>query len=67
VLDRRHLEVVLAEYIDHYSLHRSHRSLEKRSPSNAVDAPTPIGDVDADRLRRADVLDGLMHEYRLVA
>jgi len=33
-----------------------------------VTVPTlPITDVDVVRLRRADILGGLIHEYRLVA
>jgi putative transposase len=67
VVRRRQLEVVLAEYVEHYNQHRPHRFLDQRSPSSAVDAPAPIRNVDATHLRRTDVLGGLLHEYRLVA
>jgi putative transposase len=67
VLGRRHLEVVLAEYVEHYNSHRPHRSLHQCSPSNPANAPTPIDEIDGTRLRRTDVLGGLIHEYRLVA
>jgi hypothetical protein len=66
ILGRRHLEVVLREYVEHYNLHRPHRSLNQRPPSKA-EVTDPIGNVDATRLRRSDVLGGLIHEYRLVA
>src|SRR5215472_15727660 len=32
IVNRRHLEAVLAEYIEHYNGHRPHRSLELRPP-----------------------------------
>jgi len=67
ILGRRHLEAVLAEYVEHYNTHRPHRSLNQRSPS-ALDATPPlIGDVDLARLRRTDHLGGLVHEYRIAA
>jgi len=67
ILGRRHLETVLAEYIEHYNSHRPHRSLGQAAPS-ALDS-TPEHDTDPDlvRLRRTDRLGGLIHEYRLVA
>jgi putative transposase len=67
ILCRRHLEVVLAEYVEHYSSHRPHRSLSQRAPSALDTATAPIGDVDLARLRRTDHLGGLIHEYRMVA
>jgi putative transposase len=63
ILGRRHLEVVLAEYVDHYNGHRPHRSLDQRCP----EATAPIADPDLAGIRRTDVLGGLIHEYRLVA
>jgi putative transposase len=67
ILGRRHLEAVLAEYVEHYNAHRPHRSLSQRPPADSDAAPPTIGDVDAARLRRADRLGGLIHEYRMVA
>ena len=67
ILGRRHLEAVLAEYVEHYNSHRPHRSLSQRAPSALDTAPALIGDVDLARLRRADHLGGLIHEYRMVA
>jgi putative transposase len=66
ILGRRHLEAVLAEYVEHYNAHR-HRSLGQRPPARSDATPSTISDVDAARLRRADRLDGLIHEYRMVA
>jgi len=67
VLGRRHLEAVLAEYVEHYNLHRPHRSLGQCSPSNAAEAPPPISDAYAAPLRRNDLFGGLIHEYRIAA
>jgi putative transposase len=67
ILGRRHLEAVLSEYVEHYNSHRPHRSLSQRPP-DTCDTPSPsIGDADAARLRSADRLSGLIHEYRMVA
>ena len=67
VLGRRHLETVLAEYVEHYNAHRPHRSVRQRAPSALDTAPALIGDVDLARLRRTDHLGGLIHEYRMIA
>jgi len=62
VLERRHLESVLSEYVDHYDQHRPHRSLNRRSPSESDSTPGAIGDVDAHQLRRTNVLGVLPHQ-----
>jgi putative transposase len=69
ILGRRHLQHVLASYVLHYNEHRPHRSLEQRPPR-----PDPPSDVqpmanviDLDRVRRRDLLGGLIREYRLAA
>ncbi|MHB8329206.1 MAG: integrase core domain-containing protein [Acidimicrobiales bacterium] len=67
ILCRRHLEAVLAEYVEHYNAHRPHRSLSQRPPGVCDATPPTIGDADAARLPRADRLGGLIHEYRMVA
>jgi hypothetical protein len=63
VLGRRHLEVVLAEYVEHDDSHRAHRSLSQRAPSKSDTSSALIGDVNAEQLRRTDVLARLIHEY----
>ena len=67
ILGRRHLEAVLADYVDHYNGHRPHRSLDERSPLAMAEAVVPITDPDPEDVRRTEVLGGLIHEYRLVA
>ena len=70
VLDRmliygcRQLRLVLAEYADHYNVHRPHRALGQApllgSGESAVVVP-------AGRVVRRDRLGGLIHEYAQVA
>ncbi len=67
ILGRRHLQAVLTEYVEHYNSHRPHRSLSQRPPAAPDVTPPTIGDVDVARIRRADRLGGLIHEYRMVA
>ena len=67
ILGRRHLEAVLAEYVEHYNAHRPHLSLAQRCPRFSDERPTALADVDPARLRRADRLGGLIHECRMVA
>jgi len=69
ILGRRHLQAVLAEHVEHYNVHRPHRSLGQAAPS-ALDSTRehdPDPDPDLARLRRTNRLGGLIHEYRLVA
>ena len=61
VLSRRHLEVVLCEYVEHYNWARPHRGLDLLPPR----AMAPSG--SASTIRRHDVLGGLIHEYELAA
>jgi transposase len=67
ILGRRHLEAVLAEFVEHYNSHRPHRSLGQRAPSALDSTPEHNTDPDLARLRRTDRLGGLIHEYRLAA
>jgi putative transposase len=66
VVNRRHLERVLPIYIRHYNEHRPHRSLRQRPP---IEEPPPGSEtvVALDRVRRRDVLGGLIHEYKATA
>jgi putative transposase len=59
ILGHRHLEHVLRVYGRHYNEHRPHRALHLLPP-NGRD-PTPL--TTPDRLRRRDLLGGLIHEY----
>jgi putative transposase len=66
IVNRRHLERVLADYIRHYNEHRPHRSLHQQPPLG--EPPTELEAVVAlDRVRRRDVLGGLIHEYKAAA
>ncbi len=59
ILNRRQLERVLREYVEHYNKHRPHRALKLQPPQPRQPPPTPaIGNV-----RRHDRLGGLIHEY----
>jgi putative transposase len=60
ILGRRHLEHVLRIYRQHYNEHRPHRALGLLPP-NGRD-PTP-SNATAARLRRRDLIGGLIHEY----
>ena len=70
IVGRRHLQHVLAAYVVHYNEHRPHRALEQRPPlhRSPPDGEQPLAEViDLDRVRRRDVLGGLIHEYQLTA
>jgi putative transposase len=63
-LGERHLRLVLAEYVDHYNMHRPHRTLQQRPPAGRAHPP---GDVTGMPVLRRDRLGGLIHEYSQVA
>jgi putative transposase len=64
ILGGRRLRLVVAEYADHYNLHRPHRGLGQAPPlgpgGSAVVVP-------AGRVVRRDRVGGLFHEYAQVA
>ena len=66
ILGRRHLEQLLRAYREHYNRHRPHRSLALHPPHavppGALDRPTANV-----RVRRRDLLGGLIHQYELAA
>jgi transposase InsO family protein len=63
VLGRRHLDRVLLAYASHYNTRRPHRGLELNSPEPRFGpAPWPA---EGARVRRRDVLGGMIHEYEL--
>lgn len=64
IRSRRHLERVLRDYVDHYVAGRPHRGLDLKTPESLGDPPESPGTV---RLKRRDVLGGLIHEYDLAA
>ena len=63
IFGRRHLEKVLAEYIDHYNHARPHQGIEQRRPCEPADViPLATG-----RVERRDRLGGVLHEYSRAA
>ena len=61
-----HLERTLTVYIDHYNVHRAHRSLEL-APPNGRPAIERWSSAQPRDVKRRDRLGGLIHEYRRVA
>jgi putative transposase len=66
VLGRRHLERVLRTYVRHYNEARPHRGLDLTTPEPCWPAPARWV-ADSARVRRHDLLGGLIHEYELAA
>jgi putative transposase len=60
----RQLVSVLAEYADHYNVHRPHRALGQAPPLAPVESAVVV---PAGRVARRDRLGGLIHEYAQVA
>ncbi|WP_326710101.1 integrase core domain-containing protein [Streptomyces sp. NBC_01474] len=67
IFNERHLRTVLDTYTDHYNWHRPHQSLQQRAPQ-AVEAgeQTPAIAPDS-RIRRTQLLGGLVNEYKQAA
>lgn len=64
ILGRRDLDHVLRVYAEHYNRHRPHRALALEAPLPQTPGPTSV---DPHKVRRRDVLGGLIHEYQEVA
>jgi putative transposase len=64
ITSERHLRLVLSEYVDHYNVHRPHRTL-RQSPPAGRELPPALG--TNVRVLRRDRLGGLIHEYAQVA
>jgi putative transposase len=64
IVNRRHLTAVLTEYVAHYNHHRPHCALLQAAPLRSLPPPASPSQL---RLRRRDLLDGLIHEYAQVA
>jgi putative transposase len=63
IYGERHLRQILAEYARHYNHHRPHQSREQRPP---LHEPGQAVDMTA-RIRRRQVVHGLINEYRQAA
>jgi transposase InsO family protein len=64
VLGRRHIDRILRRYAEHYNTQRPHRGLDLRTPAGDSDRPVSL---EVPRVRRIDVLGGLIHEYEPMA
>jgi putative transposase len=64
ILEGRQLQSVLAEYADHYNVHRPHRALGQAPPLGPSE---PAVVMPAGSVARRDRLGGLLHEYAQVA
>lgn len=65
IAGERHLRVVLQEYAIHYNSGRAHRSLDLRAPDDdphVIPIPVPFN-----RIRRREILGGLISEYKSAA
>ena len=63
----RHLRAVLDEYVTHYNRHRPHRARSLRPPDCDDITMAPVTNLAAARIRRREVLGGLIHEYERAA
>jgi transposase InsO family protein len=66
IVGRQQLARVLRVYVEHYNQHRPHRSLGHIPPVPSMVAE-PRSRQIMGRLRRHDLLGGLLHEYKLAA
>jgi transposase InsO family protein len=62
--NERHLERVLAEFVDHYNAARPHRGIDLEVPVPYVSG---TGLDDSTRIERVDRLGGVLHEYMIAA
>ena len=64
IRSERHLNMALEEFVEHYNNERPHRGIDLEVPV----AYSTFGEfTSADGLQRADLLGGLVHEYRVAA
>jgi transposase InsO family protein len=64
ILGCRQLRSVLAEYVDHYNVHRPHRALGQAPPLGPAEPPVVL---PAGSVARRDRVGGLIHEYAQAA
>ena len=66
IVNEHHPRLVLAEYLQHYNTARPHRALGQLAQAQAPTRPPEIN-LAEHRIRRKQVLGGLMHEYQIAA
>jgi len=64
-LNQRHLERLLAEYVDYYNNVRTHQALDGETPVESE--PPPLTLVKDTKLRVKPILGGLYHDYEKAA
>ena len=68
IVGRRQLEHVLRVYVRYYNRARPHRALDLKSPEPSTGSPAQAeSNLQSLRLRRLDLLGGLIHEYEIPA
>ena len=63
IVGRGHLEQILRSYVRHYNGHRPHRALGLQPPDQPAGL-TVVAEDQQSRLRRHDLLGGLLHDRR---
>jgi transposase InsO family protein len=66
IVNEHHLRQVLTEYLRHYNTARPHRALSQLPPARAHTQPPQIN-LAEQRVRRKQVLGGLINEYHIAA
>jgi putative transposase len=66
IVSRGHLERILRIYAQHYNRHRPHRALGLQPPNPSA-GPTLLAEPRRARVRRRDLLGGVLHEYQRAA
>jgi Integrase core domain len=66
IVGRGHLEQVLRRYVEHSNRHRPHRALGLEPPDPSAGLAL-VGEARRARVRRRDLLRGLLHEHRRAA
>jgi putative transposase len=66
IVSRGHLEQVLRIDVEHDNQHRPHRALGLEPPDPPAGSAL-LGEARRARVRRRDLLGGLLHEYRRTA
>jgi hypothetical protein len=64
IRNRRHLQAVLAIFVEHYNRARPHRGISLEIPHGA---PVVNGSHGFDRIERIDRLGDIIHDYRHAA
>ncbi len=58
ILNERHLDRVLREYLDYYHRHRTHRALDRDCP-----VPRPVEEAEPGKVIELPLVGGLHHRY----